>query len=158
VNYCTDYIIYLYILCNFICGSSDVIIRTFSQTVFVPAAVFCHLSNILEVTTKVNKCNKRHTFNIKISLSFFQHNVQIHSNIYRYPICQKVSVCRIKERCWLLPWLSKPLTNGWFRLRIGSEFLPTRPSLSLLDPKVLVIRINSRLYGRCSNTSNPVCR
>jgi len=33
VNYCTDCIIYLYMLCNFICGLSDVIIKTFSQSV-----------------------------------------------------------------------------------------------------------------------------
>jgi len=31
--YCTDYIIYLYVHCNFICGLSDVIIKTFSQSV-----------------------------------------------------------------------------------------------------------------------------
>ena len=30
--YCTDYIIYLYMHCNFICGLSDVIIKTFSQS------------------------------------------------------------------------------------------------------------------------------
>ena len=31
--YYTDYIIYLYMHCNFICGPSDVIIKTFSQSV-----------------------------------------------------------------------------------------------------------------------------
>ena len=31
--YCTDYIIYLYTHCNFICGLSHVIIKTFSQSV-----------------------------------------------------------------------------------------------------------------------------
>ena len=30
--YCTDYITYLYMHCNFICGLSDVIIKTFSQS------------------------------------------------------------------------------------------------------------------------------
>jgi len=33
VFYCRDYIIYLYMHCNFICGLSDVVIRTFSQSV-----------------------------------------------------------------------------------------------------------------------------
>ena len=33
VFYCTGYIIYLYVHCNFICGLSDVITKTFSQSV-----------------------------------------------------------------------------------------------------------------------------
>jgi len=31
----TDYIIYFYVHCNFICGLSDVIIKTFSQSVII---------------------------------------------------------------------------------------------------------------------------
>jgi len=31
--FCADYNIYVYIHCNFICGLSDVIIKTFSQSV-----------------------------------------------------------------------------------------------------------------------------
>ena len=33
VFYCTDCIIHLYVHCNFICGLSDVMIKTFSQSV-----------------------------------------------------------------------------------------------------------------------------
>jgi len=33
--YCADYNIYVHIHCNFICGLSDVIIKTFSQSATV---------------------------------------------------------------------------------------------------------------------------
>jgi len=40
--YCTDYHLFMHCTCNFICGLSDVIIKTFSQSVSISNQAFAH--------------------------------------------------------------------------------------------------------------------